>query len=469
MTQNGFRIEKDTMGEMEVPVDAYWGASSQRAVLNFPISNLRYPPEFIHTLAQIKRAAAQANAGLGLLNQAIADAIVAAATEVIDGKWDAHFVIDIFQTGSGTSTNTNANEVIAKRAREIATGVNVHPNDHVNMAQSSNDVIPSASHLTVAKVINEALLPALAQAQATLEAKSKEFWDIIKTGRTHLQDATPIRMGQVFAGYASQLQLAQDRLRPHVEALAEIALGGTAVGTGINAHEEFAAKASAILAGEMGIPVRETAHHFQAQNTQDTMLGASGALRGAAVSLQKIANDLRFLSSGPRAGIAELELPTVQPGSSIMPGKVNPVIPESVVQVVCQVIGNDAVVNAAAMGGFFELNTYWPVALYNLHQAASLLASATVNFDVQCLQGVTATERGPAMVEQGLMMATGLTPALGYDRATQIAKAAAAQGVTIRELAKAEAGLTDEQLDVLLDPARMTAPGITEGASGGGG
>jgi len=469
MTQNGFRIEKDTMGEMEVPVDAYWGASSQRAVLNFPISNLRYPPEFIHTLAQIKRAAAQANAGLGLLDQAIADAIVAAATEVVDGKWDAHFVIDIFQTGSGTSTNTNANEVIAKRAREIATGVNVHPNDHVNMAQSSNDVIPSASHLTVGKVINEALLPALAQAQATLEAKSKEFWDIIKTGRTHLQDATPIRMGQVFQGYASQLRLAQGRLRPHVEALAEIALGGTAVGTGINAHEEFAAKASAILAGEMGIPVRETAHHFQAQNTQDTMLGTSGALRGAAVSLQKIANDLRFLSSGPRAGIAELELPTVQPGSSIMPGKVNPVIPESVVQVVCQVIGNDAVVNAAAMGGFFELNTYWPVALYNLHQAASLLASATVNFDVQCLQGVTATERGPAMVEQGLMMATGLTPALGYDRATQIAKAAATQGVTIRELAKAEAGLTDEQLDVLLDPARMTAPGISEGASGGGG
>jgi fumarate hydratase class II len=469
MTQNLTRIEKDTMGEMEVPVDAYYGASTQRAVLNFPISNLRYPPAFVHILAQIKRAAARANADLGLLDQSVADAIVAATTEVIEGKWDEHFVIDIFQTGSGTSTNTNANEVIAKRAREIATGVNVHPNDHVNMAQSSNDVIPSASHLTVALVINEELLPALALAQATLEAKAKDFWDIIKTGRTHLQDATPIRMGQVFQGYASQLQLAQDRLRPHVEALAEVALGGTAVGTGINAHEDFSAKACAILAAEMGIPVRETAHHFQAQNTQDTMLGASGALRGAAVSLQKIANDLRFLSSGPRAGIAELDLPTVQPGSSIMPGKVNPVIPESVVQVVCQVIGNDAAVNAAAMGGFFELNTYWPVALYNLHQAASLLASATVNFDVQCLQGVTATERGPAMVEQGLMMATGLTPALGYDRATQIAKAAAAQGVTIRELAKAEAGLTDEQLDVLLDPARMTAPGITEGASGGGG
>ena len=469
MTQNGTRIEKDTMGEMEVPVDAYWGASTQRAVLNFPVSNLRYPPAFVHTLGQIKRAAARANAGLGLLDQGVADAIVGAATEVVDGKWDAHFVIDIFQTGSGTSTNTNANEVIAKRAREIAPSVNVHPNDHVNMAQSSNDVIPTASHLAVAKVINDELLPALAEAQGTLAAKASAFWDIIKTGRTHLQDATPIRLGQVFQGYASQLELAQERLRPHVDALAEVALGGTAVGTGINAHEEFSAKVCAILAEEMGIDVRETAHHFQAQNTQDTMLAASGALRGAAVSLQKIANDLRFLSSGPRAGIAEIELPTVQPGSSIMPGKVNPVIPESVVQVVCQVIGNDAAVNASAMGGFFELNTYWPVALYNLHQSASLLAASTKNFDIQCLQGITATERGPAMVEQGLMMATGLTPALGYDRATAIAKAAAAQGVTIRELAKAEAGLTDAQLDVLLDPTRMTAPGIVEGGGGGGG
>ena len=473
MTQQGKRIEKDTMGEMEVPVGAYWGASTQRAVLNFPVSrkgwssvtggrdlpDLRYPPDFIHILGRIKRSAARANADLGLLDAAITDAIVSAATEVVDGKWDEHFVIDLFQTGSGTSTNTNANEIIARRAREIAPSVNVHPNDHVNMAQSSNDVIPTASHLTVAKVIDDELLPALAQAQETLEAKAKEFWEIIKTGRTHLQDATPIRLGQEFQGYASQLQLAQDRLRPHVEALAEVALGGTAVGTGINAHEEFAAKACALLAQELGIPVRETPHHFQAQNTQDTMLAASGALRSVAVSLQKIANDLRWLASGPRAGLGELELPTVQPGSSIMPGKVNPVIAESVVQVVCQVIGNDAALAAAAQGGYLELNTYWPVAAYNIHQSASLLASVTSNFEVQCLRGITATSRGPDMVEQGLMMATGLTPAIGYDKATQIAKAAAAKGVTIREMAKTETDLTDEQLDVLLDPARMTAPG----------
>jgi len=466
MTQKESRIEKDTMGEMEVPADAYWGASTQRAVLNFPVSNLRYPPGFNHILGQIKRAAAFANADLGLLDQATTDAIVSAATEVVDGKWDEHFVIDLFQTGSGTSTNTNANEVIAKRAREIAPGVNVHPNDHVNMAQSSNDVIPTASHLTVAKVINDELLPSLAHAQKTLEAKSKEFWSIIKTGRTHLQDATPIRLGQEFEGYASQLHLAQERLRPHVEALAEVALGGTAVGTGINAHEEFSTKACAILAKELGLPVRETGHHFQAQNTQDTMLAASGALRSTAVSLQKIANDLRFLASGPRAGLAELELPTVQPGSSIMPGKVNPVIPESVVQVVCQVIGNDATVNAAAMGGFFELNTYWPVAFYNLHQAASLLASATSNFDIQCLRGITATNRGPETVEQGLMMATGLTSAVGYDKATAVAKAAAANGTTIRQQAKADTDLTDQQLEVLLNPESMTAPGVGKGGGG---
>ena len=470
MTQKATRIEKDTMGEMEVPTEAYWGASTQRAVLNFPISDLRYPPEFIHILGQIKRAAARANADLGLLDRAVADAIVSAATEVVEGKWDAQFVVDLFQTGSGTSTNTNANEVIARRAKELAGGsLGVHPNDHVNMAQSSNDVIPTASHLTVAKVMQDQLLPALAKAHSTLEGKAKDFWEIIKTGRTHLQDATPIRLGQEFQGYASQLELAQERLRPHVAALSEVALGGTAVGTGINAHEEFSGRTCAILASELGLPVHETDHHFQAQNTQDTMVAASGALRGVGVSLQKIANDLRWLASGPRAGLAELELPTVQPGSSIMPGKVNPVIAESVVQVVCQVIGNDAAVAAAAQGGYLELNTYWPVAAYNLQQSASLLASVTANFEEQCLRGITATSRGPEMVEQGLMMATGLTPAIGYDRATQIAKAAAAKGITIRELAKEEAGLTDEQLDVLLDPARMTAPGITEGASGGGG
>ncbi len=463
------RIEKDTMGEMEVPADAYWGASTQRAVLNFPISDMRYPADFIHMLGRIKRAAAHTNASLGLLDKEVADAISAAAGEVVDSAWDEHFVVDLFQTGSGTSTNTNANEVIAKRARELAPGVNVHPNDHVNMAQSSNDVIPTASHLTAARALRDELVPALEMAREALAAKSEEFWDIIKTGRTHLQDATPIRLGQEFAGYASQMELAIGRLQPHADALCEVALGGTAVGTGINAHEEFAARTCAFLSDELGLPVRETEHHFQAQGTQDTMLAASGAVRGAAVSLQKIANDLRWLSSGPRAGLAELDLPTVQPGSSIMPGKVNPVIPESVVQVVCQVIGNDAAVAAAAQGGYLELNTYWPIAAHNLHQAVTLLASATENFVVQCLRGIEATSKGPDMVEQGLMMATGLTPVIGYDKATAIAKAAAAQGVTIRELAKAEAGLTDEQLQDLLDPARMTAPGIVEGASGGGG
>ena len=463
------RIEKDTMGEMEVPADAYWGASTQRAVLNFPISNIRYPSDFVKMLGRIKRAAANANEELGLLDSQIAKSINAAATEVIEGKWDEHFVVDLFQTGSGTSTNTNANEVIAKRARELAPTLQVHPNDHVNMAQSSNDVIPSATHLTAAKAIKDNLIPALENARKTLEEKSIEFWDVIKTGRTHLQDATPIRLGQEFQGYASQLELSVKRIQPHLAALSEVALGGTAVGTGINAHENFAKIVCDKLSGELGIPVKETTHHFQAQGTQDALVSASGAIRSVAIALQKIANDLRWLSSGPRAGIAELELPTVQPGSSIMPGKVNPVIPESVVQVVCQVLGNDAAIAAASQGGYLELNTYWPVAAYNIHQSITLLASATSNFDTQCLKGIKATERGPSMVEQGLMMATGLTPAIGYDKATEIAKTAAYEGLTIREVAKRETTLSDEQLSGLLNPSRMTAPGIVEGASGGGG
>tara|TARA_A100001037_G_scaffold179101_1_gene160678 strand:+ start:28071 stop:29531 length:1461 start_codon:yes stop_codon:yes gene_type:complete len=470
MTQtNATRIEKDTMGEMEVPADAYWGASTQRAVLNFPISNIRYPSDFISMLGRIKRAAANANQQLGLLDPEIAKSISAASTEVIDGHWDNHFVVDLFQTGSGTSTNTNANEVIAKRAREIADGLNIHPNDHVNMAQSSNDVIPSATHLTAAKAIKDELIPALEKAQKTLIEKSNEFWEVIKTGRTHLQDATPIRLGQEFQGYASQIELSIDRIKPHLSALSEIALGGTAVGTGINAHENFARAACEILSKELSLPVKETAHHFQAQGTQDAMVSASGAVRSIAIALQKIANDLRWLSSGPRAGLAELELPTVQPGSSIMPGKVNPVIPESVVQVVCQVLGNDAAISAASQGGYLELNTYWPVSAYNLHQSITLLASATSNFDIQCLQGIKATAKGPDMVEQGLMMATGLTPAIGYDQATTIAKTAAAEGKTIREVARRETDLTDDQISDLLNPSRMTAPGIVEGASGGGG
>ncbi len=463
------RTERDTMGEMEVPAAAYWGASTQRAVLNFPISNLRYPAEFNHILGRIKRAAARANADLGQLDRQVAEAIVAGATEVIDGRLDDQFVVDLFQTGSGTSTNTNANEVIARRAREIAGGgVGVHPNDHVNMGQSSNDVIPTASHLAAAAAIQDALLPALARTRTTIEAKSRETWDIIKTGRTHLQDATPIRLGQEFLGYAQQIELACARLERAVDELCQVALGGTAVGTGINTHPEFSARVCTILADELGMPVRETPYHFQAQGTQDTMLAASAAVRSAAVALQKIANDLRWLSSGPRAGLGELELPTVQPGSSIMPGKVNPVIAESVVQVVCQVIGNDAAVAAAAQGGYLELNTYWPVAAYNLHQSATLLAAASANFEAQCLRGLKATGRGPETVEQGLMLATGLTRALGYDHATAIAKEAAASGKTIRELAREQTDLSDEELTHLLDPLRMTEPSAELGAGGGG-
>ena len=463
------RTERDSMGTMEVPAEAYYGASTQRAVQNFPIGDLRLPPDFIHILGLIKQAAARTNASLGLLDADLADAIAKAAGEVTSGAWDAHFVVDLFQTGSGTSTNSNANEVIARRAAELMgnSSVRPHPNDHVNLGQSSNDVIPTAAHLTAAQAIRSSLLPAIEQARQTLEKRSGEFWEVIKTGRTHLQDATPIRLGQELQGYAQQLTLATGRLETEAEALAQVALGGTAVGTGVNTHKDFAKGVCALLSKELGFTVSETPYHFQAQGTLDTILGASGAVRNAAVALQKIANDLRWLASGPRAGLGELELPAVQPGSSIMPGKVNPVIAESLLQVVTQVIGNDATISTAAQGGYLELNTYWPVAAYHLHQASTLLASATANFDEQCLRGIRATEHGPAMVEQGLMLATGLTPAIGYDAAAEIAKKGADTGKTVREIARERGDLTEEQLDVLLDPARMTEPGRE--AKGGSG
>ena len=464
------RTERDTMGTIEVPVDAYYGASTARAVRNFPISDLRPPADFIHILGLIKQAEAKANAELGLLDRALSDAIAAASAEVASGAWDDHFVVDLFQTGSGTSTNTNANEVIARRATELlkdSDGLRVHPNDHVNMGQSSNDVIPTATHLTAARALRERLIPAVERARATLQEKARELWGVIKTGRTHLQDATPIRLGQEFQGYADQLALAKGRLDREADALAEVALGGTAVGTGVNTHPELAGRVCALLTKEMGFTVRETPHHFQAQGTQDTMLAASAAVRSAAVALQKIANDIRWLASGPKAGLGELELPVVQPGSSIMPGKVNPVIAEALLQVVVQVIGNDASIAAAAQGGYLELNTYWPVSGYHLHQAITLLASATDNFEAQCLRGLQATGHGPRMVEQGVMLATALTPAIGYDAATGIAKEAAATGKSVREVARAKTDLTEEQLDTLLDPARMTEPGLE--TSGGGG
>ena len=458
------RSERDSMGPMEVPADAYYGASTQRAALNFPVSGLRFNRGFIRVLGLIKMAAAAVNAELGLLDPKLAEAVQRAAREVADGKLDEQFVVDIFQTGSGTSTNMNANEVIANRAAEILGGERgsklVHPNDHVNLGQSSNDVIPTAIHLAALEGIERRLVPALQGLQAALEAKSKELWGVVKTGRTHLQDATPIRMGQEFAGYAGQAERAVRRLRRAEEELSEVALGGTAVGTGVNTHPQFASRVCELLSLELGVPVRETDNHFQAQNTLDAVLEASGSLRTAAVSLMKIANDIRWLGSGPRAGLGELALPEVQPGSSIMPGKVNPVIAESLIQAAAQVIGNDTAVGVAAQGGYFELNTMMPVAARNLLESIDLLAAATANFSEQCLKGLIATERGPQMVERGLAIATALAPVIGYDAAAAIAKEAAASGRTIREVAREKTELSDEELDRILDPAAMTEPGL---------
>ncbi len=466
------RTERDSMGEMQVPAGAYYGASTQRAVLNFPISDLRFPREFNRALATIKLAAAQVNMELGLLDRQKGEAIVRAAQEVVDGKLEEHFVVDIFQTGSGTSTNMNANEVIANRAAELlgatrGTRGPVHPNDHVNLGQSSNDVIPTAIHVAAAKAIQDDLIPALEQLQTAMQAKADEFMPIIKTGRTHLQDATPIRLGQEFLGYAGQAERAIRRLRHAQDELGEVALGGTAVGTGVNTHPEFAPRVCARLTKLMGVPVRETTNHFQAQNTLDNIVEASGALKTVAVSLMKIANDLRWLGSGPRAGIGEITLPEVQPGSSIMPGKVNPVIPESVCQVCAQVIGNDATITIAGQSGNFEINVMMPVAAHNLLQSITLLASVTRNLVRQCVQGIQATEKGPEMVERGLAICTGLVPAIGYDKAAKIAQEAGRTGKTVREVAKERTGLTDKELDRLLDPAAMTEPGLTGAPAGG--
>ena len=455
------RIERDSMGPMEVPANAYYGASTQRAVLNFPISGLRFPRPFIRALGLIKMAAARVNGELGQLDPPVAAAIETAAREVAEGRWDGHFVVDIFQTGSGTSTNMNANEVIANRASELlGRSRRVHPNDHVNLGQSSNDVIPTAMHLAALAEMEGRLVPALEQLREALAAKSRQFWGVIKTGRTHLQDATPIRLGQEFLGYAGQAERTIRRLRHASEELSEVALGGTAVGTGVNTHPEFARRVCAVLTGETGLVVRESENHFQAQSTLDAVVEASGALRTVALSLQKIANDIAWLGSGPRAGLGELALPEVQPGSSIMPGKVNPVIPESLIQVCGQVIACDAAVVQAAQRSFFELNTGMPLAAYNLLLAIGLLANATDNFTRRCLEGLRATDRGPQMVEQGLMLATALAPAIGYDAAAAVAKEAAESGRTIREVARERTSLSEAELDRLLDPVRMTEPGL---------
>ena len=465
------RVERDSMGPMDVPAEALYGASTMRAVLNFPISNLRFPRAFIRALGLVKLAAAKTNMSLGLLDQKIGDAIVAAAQEVSDGNLDEHFVLDIFQTGSGTSTNTNANEVIANRASQILGGDLgsrlVHPNDHVNMGQSSNDVIPTSIHLAALLAIKEDLIPGLNRLTSELKAKSEKFWPVIKTGRTHLQDATPIRLGQVFLGFAGQAENSVRRLGRAEDALAEVALGGTAVGTGVNTHPEFSAKTCQLLSEMTGVRIRETDNHFQAQATLDALVEASGTLKTVAVSMHKIANDVRLMACGPRAGLGEITVPEVQPGSSIMPGKVNPVISESVIQVVAQVFGNHEAVAMAGHGSYFELNTMMPVAAHNVLESISLLAASANNFAEQCVMGIEATDVGPDMLEKGLMLGTGLAPEIGYDAAAAIAKEAAATGKTIREVAKEKSNLSDADLDRLLDAGAMTEPGL--GLGGGGG
>ena len=472
-TRPNVRIERDSMGEMEVPADALYGASTMRAVLNFPISGIRFPRTFIRALGLVKQAAAKTNMSLGLLDEKPGNAIISAAQEVIDGSLDEHFVLDIFQTGSGTSTNTNANEVIANRASQILGGDLgsrlVHPNDHVNMGQSSNDVIPTSIHLAALLAIKEDLIPALEFLAVELGKKSKEFWPVVKTGRTHLQDATPVRLGQVFLGFTGQAEYSVQRLQRAQEALAEVALGGTAVGTGVNTHEGFSARTCQSVSEAAGVFIKETSNHFQAQCSLDALVETSGELKTIAISLHKIANDIRFIASGPRAGLGEIALPEVQPGSSIMPGKINPVISESVIQVVAQVVGNDASVTLAGQGGYFELNTMMPVAAHNILQSIALLATSAHNFADQCVTGITATSVGPDMVEKGLMLGTALAPAIGYDAAAAIAKEASAKGTTIREMAKEKTELSDAELDELLNLESMTEPGIGASGPGGGG
>ena len=457
------RLERDSMGELEVPSQAYYGGNTRRAELNFPISNLRLGRSFIKAIGQIKQAAAFVNLDLGAIEPDIAQAIIDSSQRVIEGEFDDQFVVDVFQTGSGTSTNMNANEVISNVAIESLGGTlgsrtPVHPNDHVNKGQSSNDVFPSTIHLAAAGAIKDDLMPALQELEDSLRTKSQEFWGIVKTGRTHLQDATPIRLGQEFLGYAGQLELGKKRAEKALEELSVLALGGTAVGTGIGMHPQFSRRVINRLAELTGLDLSETTNHFQAQSTLDAVVSASGELKSIAVGMLKIANDLRWLGSGPRAGLGEIMLPEVQPGSSIMPGKVNPVIPESVTMVSAQVIGNDTTIAIAGQSGNFELNVMMPVAAHNILESIELLATSAKNLARQCINGLTATDKGPETVMEGLAICTALAPIIGYDAAASIAHEASKSGETIKEVAMRVTDLTSAQLDEILEPLSMTEP-----------
>jgi fumarate hydratase, class II len=467
MNSGGFRLEHDSMGELKVPQDALWGAQTQRAIDNFPVSGRPLPRAFIRALALIKQAAAQANASLGLLEASLAKAISSAAAEVAAGSHDRHFPIDIFQTGSGTSSNMNANEVIARLAAQTAPGV--HANDHVNMCQSSNDVIPSAIHVSAALLLRENLLPALDHLAIAISAREAETGEIVKTGRTHLMDAMPVTLAQELSGWRTQIENGAARLRAVEPRLLRLAQGGTAVGTGINADARFAPACCQSLSKLSGIEFIPSANYFEAMSTQDTAVELSGQLKVVAVSLMKIANDLRWMNSGPLAGLGEIELPALQPGSSIMPGKVNPVIAEAVAMVAAEVIGNDAAITVAGQSGNFQLNVMLPLIAWNLLESLRLLANASrlladraiAGFKVNRARLAEALERNPILV-------TALNPVIGYEKGAAIAKRAYAEGKPIREVAAAMTDLPAKQLALLLDPTELTKGGIKGGTSGGG-
>jgi fumarate hydratase class II len=463
-----YRLERDSMGELKVPAKALWGAQTQRAVENFPVSGRTLPRAFIRALALIKQAAAQANAGLGLLEPGLAKAIGAAAAQAAAGAHDAQFPIDVFQTGSGTSSNMNANEVIAHLAGNA--GTKVHPNDHVNMGQSSNDVIPTAIHVSAALLLREALLPALARLAATIAAREAELQAVVKTGRTHLMDAMPVTLAQELSGWRSQVENGSARLRAVEPRLLRLAQGGTAVGTGINADERFGAACCAELARLTGIEFRPNDNYFEALSAQDAAVELSGQLKVIAVSLMKIANDLRWMNSGPLAGLGEIALPALQPGSSIMPGKVNPVIPEAVAMVAAEVIGNDAAITVAGQSGNFQLNVMLPLIAWNLLESIRLLANAAGLLAERAIAGFTVNH---ARLEEALarnpILVTALNPVIGYEQGAAIAKRAYAEGRPVREVAAAMTKLPADELARLLDPAELAKGGIKGGSVGGGG
>jgi fumarate hydratase class II len=466
------RIEKDSMGEVRVPAERLYGAQTQRAVENFPISGIRFPRVFIRALGLIKFASARVNEELELLDKEHSRAIQQAAREVADGRWDEEFAIDIFQTGSGTSTNMNANEVIANRAIQLLGGEigsrRVHPNDHVNVGQSSNDVIPAAIHVAAYLAVTEELLPALRHLHDALARKAVAFDGIVKTGRTHLMDAMPVRLGQEFGGYASQIEHGIRRIESALPHLAELAIGGTAVGTGVNTHPEFAARVAAALVELTGLPFREAENHFEAQAAQDAAVELSGQLKTVATSLMKIANDLRWMNSGPQCGLQEIALPALQPGSSIMPGKINPVIPEVVAMVAAQVTGNDVAITIGGQSGNFELNVMLPMIAHNLLQSITLLSTSSRALADRAIEGLTANEaQMEDLLEKNVILATALSPRVGYDKAAYLTKVALAEGRRIRHVAREHKLLPEEHLDSALDVRAMTEGGFRGGGGGG--